>query len=727
MKVWSKARALSLVVMAMVSAPITTLAGDADAQPIGVLYPANAVGQSTDNGASSKEPPPPCTEDCYLLSSLVLTGSVKGTISFELRGSVRAQHEQIKVPLFGPPGQVRLDDVTINGAPAAIAFDGDKYTVFSGAQSFTVRGRLTLGSDQMLSVPGPIVSVDARLTNGRLVEGEKLSGVSGAVLHFDPMIEGAEGEEGAGSSTASSTRSKAPPVFRLARALRFGRETQFVYRLTASQGTDLGTIRLPLRYSEKVGDVQGAPGWTVEGAGSSGGGGELLLPTSGHEAEVTISGTMVNEAGPAAAALGAPKTYAPDGRSAYEWWLIEADPEHRVAAGGDPKLVETHQSPIPPTYPGARVYLVQKGQQLEVDARSLVRGDVLAAVARTHKRFVAITGRGELISDETIGYDNNGLDHLMVTPAGKAMYLSTDANAQRILHTEAGAKDVLVPVRAGTHQLRVQSLAEARVWPFAGVISIPATTYPLATSTAETTIGLPENVHPLAVMGGDRTRWAFGKGDLIAVVLGIALACFGLRDRKTRAIASVCTAGLWFVSKEGFVIATSGLFLAGAVFLASRFLRGTWLLLAGGVLTVVALLGGRFALSSDATAEPTREMFAEHPDLPHPEAPGSSPSTMFAGDPKADITPVSLSFPTSDRYVQANRQLVTNERPFVPRIVYVTSSLIGVLHLVWLALVGLLVWAHRDRLITLKAKIVERLRRRPTAPDPTTATEEAPF
>ena len=28
---------------------------------------------------------------------------------------------------------------------------------------------------------------------------------------------------------------------------------------------------------------------------------------------------------------------------------------------------------------------------------------------------------GELISDETIEYENNGLDHLMVTPAGKAM------------------------------------------------------------------------------------------------------------------------------------------------------------------------------------------------------------------------------------------------------------------------------------------------------------------
>jgi hypothetical protein len=663
--------------------------------PIGVLYGAPIADPGEPHAA-----PEPCTEECFLLSTLVLRGSVSGSMSFELKGAVRA-NEQTKVPLFGPPGQVRLDDVTIDGSPASIGFDGDRYHVFTSARSFTIRGRITLGSDQMLAVPGPIVAVDAHLTTGRLIEGERLSGVSGAVLHFDPMTDGEE------------SKPKTPPVFRLARALRFGRETSFAYKLTASQGSDLGTIHLPLRFGEKVSDVQGATGWSVEAD-------ELLLPTSGHEAEITIAGTLP------ASSIGSLKTFSPDSRSAYEWWMIEADPEHRVESGGEPKLVETSQSPIPPTYPGARVYLVQKGQALEVDARSLVRGDVLAAVARTHRRFVAITGRGELISDETIRYDNNGLDHLMLTPAGKAMYVSTDQNAQRILHTEAGAREVLVPVRGGTHQLRVQSLSEATLWPILGAVTIPSTTYPLATSSAETTIGLPEHIHPLAVLGGDRPRWAFARGDLVAVVLGIALACFGLRTAKTRALASVCMVGLWFVSREGYVVAIAGLFLAGGIFLASRFARGTWLLLAGGVLTVMALLGGRFALSSDATSEPTLEMFVERPDLPHPEAPGGSQPT-FSGDPKTDITPVSLSFPTSERYVQASRQLVSSERPFQPRIVYVTSTVIAGLHALWLLLVALLVWAHRDRLVLLKARIVARLSRRPTAPDPTTAPEAPPF
>lgn len=677
------------------------VAADASGQPrgerpIGTIYPGAARIDESEPAAAPA--PPPCSEDCFLLSSLAIKGSVSQGMTFELKGTIRPD-EMIKVPLFGPPDQVRIEDVTINGAPAQIAFDSDHYSLYTSAKSFTIRGKLAVGTDELLSVVGPVVGVETHLSSGRMVEGEHLSGVHGSVLHFDPMTGGTE-------------KPKAPPIFRLARAIRFGHDTSFVYRVTAQESDDIGSIHVPLKYGEKVGDVQGSAGWHVDGT-------DLVLPVSGHDAEVTVSGTMPTNA------VGGVKTYACDSRSAYEWWLFEADPDHRFDTGGEPRMVETSQSPIPPTFPGARVFLVQKGQSLDVDARSLVRGDVLAAAARHDTRFVAITGRGELISDETIAYDNNGLDHLMVTPAGKAMYLSTDKQSQRILHPEQGAREMLVPMRSGGHELRVQSLTEASLWPVLGAVKIPATRFPLTTGEAETTIGLPQYVHPVAVLGGDRTRWGFARGDLIAVIVGAGLACFGFRTRKTRAIAAVVTAGLWFVSKEAFVIATAGLFFAGAVFLASRFLRSTWLLLASGVLAVVTLFGGRFALA-DATVEPELEMLVDHPTLPRPEVAGSS-DVITHGDPRADITPVSLSFPTSDRYVVASRQLVSNERPFEPRVVYVTTSFLTSLQIAWLFLVGLLVWAHKDRLQVLKTKLVERLSRRSAPPDPTTAPETPPF
>jgi hypothetical protein len=652
----------------------------------------NALG-----GGGSKEPPEPCTEDCWQLAHLTIRGAANGPMTFELKGTVRANEDQ-KIPLFGPPSQVRLDDLSMDGGHPTITFDNDRYYLLTRAKSFTLRGRITLGSDQMLSVVGPILAVDAPLTKGRLVEGEKLSGVSQTVLHFDPMTE---------DPAVQAAKPRLPPVFRLSRSVRFGTETSFVYRLVVSHTNDLGTLKLPLAFGEKVQDVQGSKEWRVEGK-------ELVLPTSGREADITISGSLP----PAPSPLAPPLVFKPDERSAYEWWMIEADPEHRVAVAGEAKLVETTQSPIPPTMPGSRVYLVQRNQQMEVDAKSLVRGDVLAAVARTNRRFVAITGTGEMISDESIAFDNNGLEHLMVAPAGKAMYLSTDGAAQRILHTEVGASEVLVPIRPGSHTLRVQSLADVHLWPLIGAVKVPGSNYPIATSSMEVTVGLPESVHPIAVLGGDRARWAYSRGDLLALALGAAVACFGFRTRKTRALGALVTAGLWFVSREGFVFASGGLFVVGSIFLASRFIRGTRLLVASGGIIVLALFGGKWAIDGGTGYEPAREMFADHPTIPSPEITHAAVAADGTLDTKAGITPVSLSVPTSEQYVQSSRQLVTKERPFEMRIVYLTQTLVTGLHLAWLFMFGMLGWLHRDRLAGLRARIIERLTRRP---DPTAA------
>src|ERR1700722_5388219 len=102
--------------------------------------------------------------------------------------------EKTKVPLFGPSSQVRLDELTLNGGPPVVGFEEDHYYVITDLHSFTLRGTITLSNDQMLPVVGPLVSLDAELTRGRLVEGQKLSGVSGQMLHFDPMTPESQSE-----------------------------------------------------------------------------------------------------------------------------------------------------------------------------------------------------------------------------------------------------------------------------------------------------------------------------------------------------------------------------------------------------------------------------------------------------------------------------------------------------------------------------------------------------
>lgn len=678
-------------------------------EPTGVILPYAPQAAAT-AATPPPDPPPPCEKDCFLLSKLSLRGQVDGAIAFELVGEVRAKEEQ-KIPLFGPPGQVRLDDVTIDGVRASVGMEGDNYVLFTAKRSFTLRGKLALGRDWMLSVPGPLLTMDAALSKGRLVEGEHLSGLASTVLHFDPMIEGQE---------VKAVANKPKPVFRLGRSYRFSNEPSFFYKVSAQEADDLGKIEIPLRLGEKVSSVEGVTGHHVDGD-------KLVLEVAGNTADVVVTGTLGKLPPSGQLAL------APDERSSYEWWLVESDPEHRVTVSGDAKLVDVAQTHLVPVLPSARAYLVQRGQHVDLEARSLVRGDVLAAVARSNRRFVAVTGRGEVVSDETLTLDNHGLETLSFTPAGKAVYLSADAVAQRILHAEAGARDVLVPVRSGSHQIRIQSLASARVTPLAGALAIPTSAYPITTSRTEITIGLPGDVVPLAVLGGDHVLLGLGRGDLVAAAIGLALACFGFRSRRTRLVGSLAVAGLWFVSPTAFVVASGGLFVAGSVFVASRFTRGIPLFGAAGAAMIVALLAGRTALSSDsgyvdAAGVSHGEMTVRSPDVPSAETTFvSSSSDGSSLETKTGVTPVSISMPTSERYVRTSLQLATHERPLSPRVVYVTSTFIALLHLGWAALVALLAWAHRVELLALKSRIVARLARRPDPKAAAVADLDAPL
>jgi hypothetical protein len=634
--------------------------------------------------------PPECDKGCFVLSSMSLHGAVGEPLAFELHGSVLFEGGVVKVPLFGPSNEVRLDDLSLgSGDKPVIGFEADHYYLLTAAPSFVLRGTVTLSSDQMLTVAGPLVSLDAKLSQGRLVEGSRLSGLTATTLHFDPMT----------PESASEAESRTPKIFRLSRSLRIGKEVGFTYRLVMSQATPLGVVRLPLAYGEKVHEVAGAPGWTADAL-------ELSLPTTGNAADVTVSGVLN------APAKEGVQSFGTDERSAYEWWLVESDPDFRVELGGEAKLVDNAQSPVPPTLPTARTYLVQRGQHLEVDAKSLVRGEVLAAVARMQHRFVSVTAGGEIIGDETIEYDNNGLDHLAFTPAGQPIYSSTDGQPGRILHTQAGSLEMLVPLGAGTHRLRVQTLSQARFLPLLGAMTVPMSDYPLTTSAVEVTIGLPPEIRPMALLGGDHARWAFGRGDGVAALLGIGLACFGFRTRRTRILGSVATVGLWLVSREAFVVATATLFVAGAVFLGSRFLRGNRLLGVSAVALLCSMFAAKWALAGNAVDEPRRELFVELPSIPQPETSRPDPSFRGAVDTKAAVTPVSLSLPTSERYVRTSRQLVTSKHAFVPCLLYVTPSLLALLELAWLAVVGFLIFAHRAPIAALSFRVKERLGRR---------------
>ncbi len=656
-----------------------------------------------------------CSDHCWILDRMKLSGAIdKGKLDFEVSGQV-LHKGTYEIPLFGPAAQVRLEDVTENGAHATIGFEEGHYYVHTDAARFVVRGKVVLSDDRALTIVGPLNALDTDVKGGHVTEGAHLTAVAGTQLHFD--VEG-------------DAPPAQPPVFSIARALRVGKNIEFEYRVTAQSGTDLGLIRLPLRYGERVLDVQGVTGWRVESE-------DLVLPTVGKSAVVTVTGTIANVA-----------SFSPDPRAAFEWWLLESDAEHRVVATGDAKQHDVSESPIARKEPNSRLYLVTRGQHLDLTLQTLQSLDVLAATIRAHSRTLVLTSAGDLVAQDVLSYDNNGLDYLYFTPDGKPLYLATDGASERVMHKD-GSDDLMIPMRMGAHTVTVQSLAQTSIGSFFGRIAMPGPRVPLATGSEDITIGLPESLHPVAVVGGEQTSWPFSSSDGVALALSALASALALRGWKKRSLGAATVFGLWFVSKPLFAVALG----VGVVKLVwpvlARMSKATRRVSIGLAALASIVLGvSMISLHADKMAASTMlpastPMMAEDQTAlmkqDKEEAKKNEPMRPMGGAGAVaqyaipaqlahaglvdGVRPVALSMPGYAHASYASRQLVTPSRAFSPVVWYITDTGLAMLALAWLACAACLAWLSRDTLRALRDKIRAALAPKPQAPvaDPTPA------
>src|SRR6185436_7425759 len=184
----------------------------------------------------------------------------------------------------------------------------------------------------------------------------------------------------------------------------------------------------------------------------------------------------------------------------------------------------------------SRLYMVQRGQHIDVAVQTLSSIDVLAAVVRDHERTVVLTRRGDLVADETLRYENNGIDYLLMNADGRPIYLATDGKSERILHRDKGAPEVMIPLRTGSHGVRVQSLAQSGVAPLFGRVEVPLSTYPLTASRVGLRLGLPAFVHPIAFLGGDRPEMFVDESDFVALAFAAVFALLLFRGWGRRAL-----------------------------------------------------------------------------------------------------------------------------------------------------------------------------------------------
>jgi hypothetical protein len=398
---------------------------------------------------------------------------------------------------------------------------------------------------------------------------------------------------------------------------------------------------------------------------------------------------------------------------------LESDPEHRVVVRGDARQIDAAESPIPRTQPTARLYLLQRGKHIDADVQTLVGSEVLAAVVSFHSRNIVLTRNGDLVMDDQVSYENNGIDYLPFSPGGRAIYLATDDHAERIMHGPHGATELLVPLRTGGHSTRVQSLASlsvARPW---GRVALPEATHPLTTSRTQLVLGLPHQVYPVALLGGDQPVWFLDIQDLVALVVAAFLAFFTLRGGLRQVIGTLCLGGAWFVAPWLYVVAIVAIVGIGALWLCFKLLRGTPRIVAivavvtatsiGGLIAIGAVFLGR-AGSGDSISQSVSGSAARNDeggsgyrsnvsDLSSAPRSGTLTGQQAEGGVLQGVLPVALPLPHFQRSVSTTRELVTRQRPFRPVLVYVTDVVVLSLLGVWLFLLAALGHLHRRPII----------------------------
>lgn len=641
--------------------------------------------------------PDPCAHNCFVIEHMVIEGDLTSPpLRFNLQGHVLSPEPQL-VPLFGSVGKIRVADVNA-GKETVVGFADDHYFVRLPRGAFNVNGTLTLAENTALKVPGPVNTFEARLTGGRVVEGQTLTGLSDASLNL---------EIGRSGQQPSET---GPTVFQLARAIRVTKSVDFEYNLQARSGADLGLIELPLSYGEKVLEVKGADGWRLED-------GRLLLPAATRQADISITGTLPKLA-----------TFTPEARSNHEWWLIESDPEHRVVVESTGQQIELKASPIPSKLQTSRLYLLKAGQTLSAQSQLLQSAEVFAAILKGQTRTAVLTRNGDFVFEDQLNYENNGIDYLFLAPQGRPIYLETDGSAERIMHAEGKSREVMIPLQQGSHSARVQSLADFRIAPFGGRLEVPMPAHALTSSSTSVRLGLPSHIIPLAVLGGDRPDFKVDFGDLFAAVFGFTLGWLLWKRSRRGVVAGLLLGCSWFVFPPLYVAVLVGVAGWGAIWVTTRLLRGRKFT-AGLVLAAVgAIMLGMILMSVTRSAYRAN---LSHQISDYETVSSRMPSKAMVVEQELDmaqskalagviagVTPVALPLPSYDKSVVIEQELVSKDRPFKPVVYYLTGWTVWPFIAAWALLLLWFVYVQRTQIRDRILKLRNQLDNLNTAPEP---------
>jgi hypothetical protein len=392
-----------------------------------------------------------------------------------------------------------------------------------------------------------------------------------------------------------------------------------------------------------------------------------------------------------------------------------------------------------------------------------VAREALSVVISKHSRLAVWTSDGDLVFQDQIDYQNNGLDFVSLKSGGKNLYLDIDAEPQKILGQDAINDEIMLPMQKGRHKVRLQGITTAKKGFLFGLLPLPFPDYPLTISQAVIEVDTPAGINPLWLFGGEGYANNIALSWVINLLLSLLISTILFKKLNIRIAATIFLFGLFLFSLGLYILVLIIFVLTFLfIFISHRYQSfKRWLVFGSSIVGILifgmillSFLAGLQDYSRQAPSSGMQwdlvEMWHSGNDAPSlllelmakkvPQNPlqneaiqnqqemeqrrSDSQTEGYAETRQVAKTllrkqskilveknmiegmkPVPIPLPLNRDNLSrfwVQRTMVRPERPFTPKLLYMTATAYSLLLLIWLSCLAFIGWDNRQRLLDWK-------------------------
>lgn len=423
------------------------------------------------------------------------------------------------------------------------------------------------------------------------------------------------------------------------------------------------------------------------------------------------------------------ESFIPPVEASLQYLAIENHPIVRPVVEGAVKQISAAEAGVPIQFRGPQAFLLGKGETLHWKKTKLEALHTVsyALTAAQHVFFIPV--EGNVLGETRFNIDNQGASDVKLPLTPDPTYVSIENEA--LLMTKGADGKLTVPLSDGKQQVTVQHQQNIRRFLGFGLgnLVVPQLGVPASTLTA--TINFPRQWYPLVQSFSTRTKFWTPSSELMFTFLAMLL----WTERLLSWLELPLKKRLTIAVLIGAASASFGMFLLLAA-LADGFLTIVWLMqyvkrtkwtfLKGLAATAaVVAVGGIFLVSNglrmggenvdyESSAPVSKGYLDSNSAQQNTFALNTTRSEPKQNAPAYQGLPARFEIPSGERHSSFQQELLSTDREHAVHVLLISSTLVGLIGLVFALAALWSVWRSRREL-------AERLRARlgtSVAPEP---------